>query len=358
LLKWVTFLKNNGYKYINIKILEIMKELLNFRKISLLSIATVSFLNFFTNCNSDDNNSEPTNQVKIPTAQEFALAKQKVLENNTQTFQITADGSVKTITTAAGTKLEFDTDCLRDINGNSISGNVEFKVIEVYDGARMAMGNIPSMGIVSAGVKSLLVSGGEFFIEANKNGQVLNLACGINLKVPVALTGGAQTGMSLWKGTKDANADNFTWDNKRANNGTGGDVQVKPQTNEYNAIIQEFGWTNIDKFYYYNGAKTLIKATAPDGFDFSNSAIYLHYDGEGSALAKLDVFANGVFSEHYGQIPIGKNCHLIFMSVDNAQWRYAIKPITISANAVYSFAISDTQLGSDTQLKSAINGLP
>jgi hypothetical protein len=38
---------------------------------------------------------------------------------------------------------------------------------------------------------------------------------------------------------------------------------------------------------------------APEGYDNTNSAIYLSYDGEGTnALAKLDTFTAGLFSEH------------------------------------------------------------
>jgi hypothetical protein len=309
-----------------------------------------------TSCNKDDDNQE--NNVKAPTAQEFSQMKLDKLESMIQSFQIVADGSVKTITTAAGTKLVFDTDCLNDSNGNTISGNVDFTVIEEYDAGSMAMTDRPTMGLVSAGVKSMLVSGGELFVEAKKNGQTLSLACGILLKIPTGLTGGAETGMLIWRGEEDAQTNNLTWNNRAANGQNLGEAQVNPSTSEYNAIISQFGWTNVDKFYSFSGPKTLIEATAPNGFDFTNSSMYLHYDGEGSALAKLDVYANGKFSEHYGQIPIGLNCHLIFMSVDNGQWRYAIKPITISANAVYSFAIGDTQVGTEAQLKAAINGLP
>ena len=98
----------------------------------------------------------------------------------------------------------------------------------------------------------------------------------------------------------------------------------------------------------------------PSGYDDQNCAVYLHYDGEGSSLANLDTFnsTTGQFSEHYGQVPIGLACHIIFASEDNGQWRYGIKAVNITANAVYNFTLSETNLGTEAQLIAAINALP
>lgn len=64
------------------------------------------------------------------------------------------------------------------------------------------------------------------------------------------------------------------------------------------------------------------------------------------------------FSEHYGQIPVGLNCHIIFATEDNGQWRYAIKAVTIAENAVYNFTLAETTLASEAQVIAAINALP
>ena len=130
--------------------------------------------------------------------------------------------------------------------------------------------------------------------------------------------------------------------------------------NTYYAFFNSFGWTNVDKFYNFAGPKTQILATVPAGFNYENSAVYLHYDGEGNALAKLDTYdaVTGQFSEHYGQVPIGLACHIIFATEENGQWRYAIKAVTITANAVYSFTLPETVVGTEAQLVAAINALP
>ena len=116
----------------------------------------------------------------------------------------------------------------------------------------------------------------------------------------------------------------------------------------------------MDKFYSDPRPKTTILAGVPNGYNYENSAVYLHYDGEGSALAKLDTYNAGTkqFSEHYGQVPIGLEMHIIFVTEDNGNFRYAIKTATVAAGDVYTFTDGETTVGTEAQLKAAINALP
>ncbi|MCY1239177.1 hypothetical protein D9M72_519560 [compost metagenome] len=220
----------------------------------------------------------------------------------------------------------------------------------------MLVTNKPTMGRMPNGDISLLISGGEFYINATKNGQQLAISCPMQVIIPANLTGGADTGMSLWDGTIDEDG-NLEWDEQDRANGENGIFVEGPN---YYAYFSSFGWTNVDRFYSDPRPKTTILAEAPTGYNFENSAIYLHYDGEGSSLAKLDTFnpTTNQFSEHYGQIPVGLECHVIFVTEDNGQWRYAIKSVTIAANDVYVFTLAETTVGTEAQLIAAINALP
>ena len=64
--------------------------------------------------------------------------------------------------------------------------------------------------------------------------------------------------------------------------------------------------------YVYEG-----KNDVPQGFNETNSAVYVSYDGEDNALALFDVYDTDedMFTEHYGQMPIGLQLHFIFVSV-------------------------------------------
>ena len=125
-------------------------------------------------------------------------------------------------------------------------------------------------------------------------------------------------------------------------------------------MLQGFGWSNVDRFYSDPRPKTLIQVQAPIGYNFTNSAVYLSYDGEDSGLAALDTYDGtlNLFSEHYGQIPIGLECHVIFVTEDKGVWRYAIKPVTIEANDIITFTMDDTTTGTEATLTALINGLP
>ncbi|WP_242499186.1 hypothetical protein [Flavobacterium sp. 140616W15] len=139
----------------------------------------------------------------------------------------------------------------------------------------------------------------------------------------------------------------------------GGKDGVQAEGGNYYVHFGSFGWTNVDRFYSDPRPKTTLLVKAPEGYTNINSAVYLSYDGEGTnALAKLDTYTPaGLFSEHYGQIPIGLACHVIFVTEDNGQWHYAIKAVTVAANDVYTFTLSQTTVGTEAQLIAAINAI-
>ena len=98
----------------------------------------------------------------------------------------------------------------------------------------------------------------------------------------------------------------------------------------------------------------------PTGFDDTNSGVYISYNGEPNALGNLDTFitSSQQFSEHYGQIPIGLECHIIFVSEDNGDWLYAIKAVTISNGEFISILDADLSTATANELEALINNLP
>ncbi|WP_339835185.1 hypothetical protein [uncultured Flavobacterium sp.] len=321
-----------------------------------LFIMLFAFAITFTSCNSDD---DSTSQNYVPSSTAFNSIRQAALEDMTQTFQIDGASGMTTLTSANGVEIDINANCLT-LNGNAVTGQIDIEYVEVFDGGQMLVTDKTTMGKLPNGDMAMIISGGEFYINATKNGQQLDLGCTMNLRIPANLTA-PDNDMVLWNGTVD-NEGNLDWEEEVNTVGQGGVFleQGAGGGQTYFAFFNSFGWTNVDKFYNYVGLKTQILAAVPSGYNFQNSAIYLHYDGEGNALAKLDTYdANtGLFSEHYGQIPVGLACHIIFATEENGQWRYAIKPVTISENAVYTFTIAETTVGSEAQLIAAINALP
>jgi len=303
-------------------------------------------------CSKNDDGDSPEPNY-VPSASAFASLREDAL--HVQTFTFNAEDGAATFTSAKGVQFTINGSCLRQ-NGNPITGEVVIKYSEVFDPGSMLATDKTTMGRMPNGDMALLISGGEFFINATKNGQQLELTCPMPVIIPTNLTGGPDNAMTLWDGTFDEDG-NLEWDEQERANGQNGVFVEGPN---YYAYFSSFGWTNVDRFYNDPRPKTTILAEAPEGYNFENSAIYLHYDGEGSSLAKLDTYnpATNQFSEHYGQIPIGLQCHIIFVTEDNGQWRYAIKPVTIAANDVHVFTLAQTTLATEAQLIAAINALP
>lgn len=322
-----------------------------FKTISLLFLLLISF----TSCDNSDGNDI---QIMPPTTAAFKSINEKGVKGNTQKFTATAGSGMITITSAKGVKLNINGNCLTK-NGNAVTGQIDIEYIELFDKGNMLITNKPTMGITADGKKNLLISGGEFFIKATQGGVELQTSCSMSMIVPAALTDGVDNTMTLWTGVID-DAGELAWREAKAGaDGANGKGGVQGEGNNYYVTFGNFGWTNVDRFYSDPRPKTTILADAPDGYDNNNSAIYLSYDGEGTnALAKLDTYtAAGLFSEHYGQIPIGLKCHVIFVTEDNGQWRYAIKAVTVAANDIYTFTLAETVVGTEAQLVAAINAI-
>lgn len=326
------------------------------KTIFILSLATTLLISCEKN---DDNDCDGTCDPR-PTANEFAAIKEDALSGITQNFLLDVANGTTTFTSSNGVEIDINPNCIT-LNGNAITGTVDIKYIEVFDGGTMLVTDKTTMGMLPTGEMAMLISGGEFYINATQNGQQLTLDCSMNLRIPSDLTA-AENDMILWNGLIDEDG-NLDWREENDPAGGQGGVFLEQGANgdgTYYAFFNNFGWTNVDKFYNFTGPKTQILATVPTGYNFENSAVYLHYDGEGNALAKLDTYdaATGQFSEHYGQIPVGLACHIIFATEDNGQWRYAIKAVTITTNAVYNFTLGETVVGTEAQLVAAINALP
>lgn len=321
----------------------------NFKTIGLLFLLLVSFVS----CDTSDGD-DTGNVILPPTSAAFKSISEKGVKRNTQNFTITAGDGMVTLTSAKGVKLHINGNCLTK-NGNAVTGEVNIEYIELFDKGNMLVTNKPTMGITPDGKKNLLISGGEFFIKATQGGVELQTSCYLSLVVPTALTDGYDNAMTLWTGVIEEDGD-LAWKDARGADGKGG---VQGEENSYYVTFGNFGWTNVDRFYSDPRPKTTILVDVPDGYNNTNSAVYLSYDGEGTnALAKLDTYtAEGLFSEHYGQIPVGLACHIIFATEDNGNWRYAIKGVTTTANAVYTFTLAETTVGTEAQLVAAINAI-
>jgi hypothetical protein len=311
----------------------------------------------FASCKKKDNDEIVTPAKVTATAQEFDAIREQALGALTQTFQFNAeDGSVN-FTSDKGVEIYINGGCLTK-NDVAVTGAVELEFIELFDKGSMLKTNNPTMGILPKGDKALLITGGEFFVKATQNGIALETNCGFQMQIPTDLTGGPDNDMTLWNGIIDQDG-NLAWEEEKRF-GPDGQGELIVEGNQYNGFFQSFGWSNVDRFYSDPRPKTTILVGVPTGYNNTNSSVYLSYDGEESGLAGLDTYdtQTGLFSEHYGQIPIGLECHVIFATEEGGNWKHAIKAVTIVENGVITFTEGETSIVTEAQLTTIINGLP
>jgi len=321
---------------------------------SLLAIA----MSFLVSCSKDENN------LKVrATFTEFKALKAASIESKTQNFQLDVN-QTEVFTTESGVQFVINGNCLSN-NGAPITGTVDIKIIELFKSGDMVTTNKPTMGKMENGDKALLISGGELFVNATHGNVQLQLDCPIQVLVPTSLTGQVDNEMILWKGIgidEDCDlpevCDNIVWEeieNEEVEilNGDNGETF-------YVSDFGEFGWTNVDRFYNDPRPKTTLLVDVPSGFNNTNSSVYIYYNGEPNALGELDTYLEEqqLFSEHYGQIPIGLECHIVFVSEDNGNWLYAIKPVTIASGDIITISDVDLNTATANELEALINDLP
>ncbi len=310
-----------------------------------------------TNCSSDDNstdNNPPVDLITPPTPQAFNELRQTALADLVQEFVIPIDDSgFVSFTSEKGVEVVVTVSfwC-----GAELEGNVQVEFIELFDKASLLTTNIATMGRNTNGGLEMLVTGGAFYIDVTQNGESITTTCGVTMSVPTSLTQGADYDMILWHGDFDENG-NLVWEEAEGEAGQEGQISISDDI--YSFWTSQFGWTNIDRFYSDPRPKTTILVDVPNGYNNSNSAVYLSYNGE-LGLARLDTYdeETGHFSEHYGLIPVGLECNVIFISEYEGEWVYAIKPVTIVEDDIIEIPMADLNTATQSQLMSLIDALP
>ena len=323
-------------------------------------LASMLFVGFF--CMSiiscDDKNEAPAG----PKPDKDALIEffDESITKSTQHFTVSSSTGGN-ITGSQGTIVKFSTNPFLTLNGNIVTGNVDVELIEIYDRSSMLFANRPTNGKKENGDISTLISGGEFFVNATQDGIQLKPAAGFTIVAPTDNTGDIDQDMRQFRGVEicDGEDCDVIWEENKDRGieigefqGTGG------WKTAYYVFQSQFGWTNIDRWYNDPRPKTTIFIDVPEGFDNSNCAVFIAYDGEPTALGSFDRYdaEKGMFTEHYGLIPIGLKVHIILVSIIDNKISYAIQAATITENHVE--VINGVQDISEEDLIDLIDDLP
>lgn len=285
----------------------------------------------------------------------------EALKGMTQHFEFDPNRDNVEFETENGVRIQVSTSSLT-IGGDRVQSGVILEYVEIFKRSDMAIANKTTMGISNEQTDEIegtdlepLVTGGEFFINMTTvEGEQLDDGANITLTVPAELTGGPGEVMTAWDGIERANGD-VAWEEEEDAEplGTG-------EQGYYLFNPDEFGWSNIDRFWNYQGATTTIQVDVPAGYDNTNCSVYLATVGEQNILAPLDTYdaSTELFSEHYGQVPVGLDGYIVFVSGTTSQWEYAIIPVTFAPNDIIVVDAGDIITGSQTDVENAIDALP
>ncbi|MDG1912985.1 MAG: hypothetical protein P8I55_00135 [Crocinitomix sp.] len=293
---------------------------------------------------------DSTGIMEIPIGSDVALANffSTNIEAATQHFSQNAN-AVISLTGEKGTYLSLAPNSLIDADGDLITGLVDIELIEVSKKSEMVLMNKATMGKKGPN-HTTLISQGEFYVSISQFGTELTLTSPMTLSTPID-----DYDPSMRKFVNISDEEDLLWEMAADSILNEGEDSTGVALS-YEILPGEWGWTNIDKFYSDPRPKTEIFAELPEGFDDTNTEVYISYDGESNALAQFDVWTGDRFSEHYGLIPIGLEVHFIAVGIVGDELNCSIQSATIIDNHVQN--IDDFAAITEDALITLIDALP
>jgi len=316
----------------------------------------------FTSCTSDDSSPNPPtpNLITPPTAQQFKALKESALNNRTQTKDFLVDPMTSLINfdSQKGTIVSVNASDLNIAGAPlEVGSTAQFKFTELYSKADLLLTGFGTVGKHGNGDLEMLVTGGAFRTIITQDNQLVEGNLKVNLDVPTSLTGVADNNMVIWDGNFDEQG-NLIWEEAPLPNlesTISGIVQV---TQDYYYVFGE-GMThiNIDRFWGDTSPKTNVSVSVPQGYDNSNSGVFVSFDDI------LGILWTGYDTDqtkfNTGSIPIGVTCNVVFVSESNGKWVYVIKPYTIAQNGTVEILSSDLNIAdSEAKMIELIDALP
>jgi len=303
------------------------------RNYSIFIVMLVTVLLLALGCDDNEKNAKPN-----PDGEALQTMIDENIAEQSQSFKVNASAGGQIIG-EQGTIIQFSSEPFLTLSGDPVTGEVDVELIEIYSRSSMLMTNKATVGEMDNGDHATLISGGEFYVNATQNGNPLKPASGYSIISPTSKTGGADDEMGIFNGEENCIDDvcNLVWKQADERQIEIGEFQATGGVySAYYCFQSKFGWTNIDRWYNDPRPKTTIYVDVPQGFDNTNCAVFIVYDGEPTALGRMDTYdaETGLFSEHYGLIPVGLEVHFVLVSIIEDEIHYAVQGTTITENHV------------------------
>jgi len=293
----------------------------------------------FSSCKKDnDLNTTPTNPGGYASLADFF--SRNGVPTQIHIVDAAAGGS---FTSPQGTMVTIPSDAFVTMTNQPVSGNVIIEFRDIYKKSDMFLSDKPTM--MSTGEP--LKSGGEFYIKASTNNQLLKLAPGKQIEVhQPAVTGPFDPGMTAF--TQQQNPGWLVAPNNAVNSDS---LALFNYVFSLSGLDSGEVWCNSDNAAFF-AAYTQTTLTLHPNYDLNvyPTAVYLVFQTVNSAI---HVYENtGNFPYHYA--PVGLQCSAVAVAVKDGKLYYSITPFTISANMTVNFDVVPV---TEAELKNQLNSL-
>lgn len=235
-------------------------------------------------------------------------------------------------TTEGGMKIQVPADIFVDASGIPISGNVDIEIIEILTPSDMIF-----MEKSTTSNGEVLVSGGQFKISYAVNGNPVYIREGYQLGIQVPTKIG-DSKMQVFYGTEDATGF-VDWTQAMDTALLSQPIPAIVTLDTVGSVIEKYytfsldslsaNWINCDYFYSASGIKTKLSIKLPEDHNNGNTMFFMNFNTIQSVMTG---YFNGNNFVSSGQIPVGTNLKLIFISEIDGDFYYKESDITVTSN--------------------------
>ena len=221
-----------------------------------------------------------------------------------------------------------------DADGNIVEGQVEFTYLDIVDQGIIMLYHVPT---ISSG--DLIESAGVFKLNAQKNGQTLQLDKRINIQLP---NENPVNDMQLFYGDR-VGLDEFNWD-VLPETEIGWEQIILSEWNlpdslgsfgfGYEFLVDELTWINCDRFIDLSeDEKTSVCVSLPEEYTNTNTIAFVVFNDINSVLGLYGDPQKMLFCEPNNACPIGYGVTFVAISErSDGTYRFGIKETVLENN--------------------------
>jgi hypothetical protein len=313
----------------------------NFKKkikvVLLTGIVSVTF----TQCKKNKDETPTVISTVGVTTPSYSSPSDFFTKNGVQLQTYTINGTTGgTFTSPQGTVVTIPANAFVTSGAAPIKGNVKIEFKDIYKMSDMLLSNMSTQTATGP-----LKSAGEFFIKAIVNDTAVLLANGKKIQVEQPFNGqqkdSAMRPFVLRVGNLVGGKENPAW----ANNQMDG---LTPSITSYVYSLYQFGnpassgtWCNSDNSNYFSGyPQTSLTIHPTDSTIAPFSNIFLVFTGVNSMVHVYQGY--GSFNFPYLYAPVGLQCTVVTLTINNNKVYSSFTPITISVNQTVNVSVTET----------------